>query len=710
MAALLATLLIGIRPSLPASAAPSTGGVMLDGWGGLHPFGGFAMTTYPAPYWNGWDIARAVAVRDDGSGGWVLDGWGGLHAIGGAPAIVSPGYWPNFDIARAFVVTSRDGNGIQDGRQGYLLDGYGGVHAWGGAPALAGAPYTAGQDLARGLEIHYSALGVPDGGWTMDRRGRTTAFGAAPVLPATGLPPAPIFQKLHGTATGGYVVPKFGVITTYGNGVAPYWNGYSDFGATEILRDIVLVHPTNPSPSAQPVSASAMATYQSWLHPRGGVMLDGWGGLHPFGGMPLNQSPAPYWPNWDVARSAVIRPDGTGGWILDAWGGIHAFGEAPAIRQPGYWPNWYIARAMVVTSRDTDGIPDGRQGYVLDGWGGLHPWGGAPALSGAPYTPYQDIARGLDIHLNQAGTPDGGWSMDRFGRVTAFGAAPPLAVTGQPGSPVMQHLHVVPGGAYEVSKWGAVTTTGSVAPYWAGYADWGSWDIMRDLVLVDPANPSPTPQPVSGAAARRLSGAVNLQNMISDPLIAQSRNLDCESAALRMALFVPGTNASEDWILAQMGADLRRAVVDQFGDVLRWGDPYQTFVGDVNGLDYNATGYGVYYPPIMNAAGRAGRSTLGGEGWNPHDLYLEVAAGNPVVVWVPVFGYWGSATMRTWTAWDGRQIRYTLVEHAMTMIGVDASTGTITLNDPNRGYVRTVSTAAFEAAFAKFNNMAVVVY
>jgi uncharacterized protein YvpB len=177
-----------------------------------------------------------------------------------------------------------------------------------------------------------------------------------------------------------------------------------------------------------------------------------------------------------------------------------------------------------------------------------------------------------------------------------------------------------------------------------------------------------------------------------------------------MALFVPGTNASEDWILAQMGADLRRAVVDQFGDVLRWGDPFQTFVGNVNGFEYNATGYGVYAPPIAAAALRAGRSTLAQEGWNPRTLYAEVAAGNPAVVWVPVYGYWQSAAMRYWTAWDGRSIRYSLVEHAMTMIGVNAAAGTVTLNDPNRGFVRTVAMSDFEAAFAKFNNMAVVVY
>lgn len=690
------------------AAAGTTGGVTLDSYGGLHTFGGLNLNTAFAPSWPNWDIARGEAIREDGSGGWLLDGYGGIHAFGIAPPINTPVYW-GWDIARAFVVVSRDANGILDGRQGYLLDGDGGLHPWGGAPALSGATYF-GRDVARGLEIHYSPTGTPDGGWTMDWRGHVFPFGAAPILPPTGLPAAPLFQKLHGTASGGYVVAKWGVITTYGSGVAPYWNGYNDFGSRDFIRDIVLVNPTNPTPTAQPVSADAMATYQAWLRPHGGVILDGWGGLHVFGGMVLNQGFAPYWPQWDVARSLVVRRDGMGGWVLDSWGGIHPFGIAPPIPMPGYWPNWYIARTMVVTSRDADGELDGRQGYVMDGWGGLHAWGGAPALSGAPYTPYQDIARGLEIHYDASGTPDGGWEMDRFGHVTAFGAAPPLTLTGLPASPVMQQLHAAGNGGFALAKWGPITSYGSISPYWAVYGDWGAWDIMRDMVLIDPSNPNPTPQPVSAAASARLSGAVNLQATIGDPLIAQSRALDCEAAALRMALFVPGANVSEDWILGQIGADLRPAVRDQFGDILRWGDPYQTFVGNVNGAEYNATGYGVYDPPIASAARRAGRSALATEGWIPRDLYVEVAAGNPVVVWVPVYGYWTSAYMRYWTAWDGRSIRYTLAEHAMTLIGVNAAAGTVTLNDPNHGVLRTVAMSDFEAAFAKFNNMAVVVY
>jgi uncharacterized protein YvpB len=690
------------------AASPASGGVTLDLYGGLHPFGGLALNSAGAPYWGGIDIAREVVLRQDGSGGWTLDGYGGIHSFGAAPPIKSPAYWNGWAIVRAFVVTSRDANGILDGRQGYLLDGYGGLFPWGGAPAF-GAPYY-GRDIARGLDIHLDPNGTPDGGWTMDWRGRVTAFGAAPPLPPSTLPQAPIFQKFHGTATGGYVVARWGVITTYGSGVSPDWGGYYDWGASDIIRDIVLLNPSNPTPAAQPVSPEAQAIYQAWLKPHGGVILDGWGGLHLFGGMVLDQTGAPFWPSWDVARAVTIRTDGSGGWVLDAWGGIHSFGAARPITSPGYWANWYIARAMVVTSRDGDGQLDGRQGYLMDGWGGLHPWGGAPALSGAPFTVNQDIARGLEIHYASNGVPDGGWEMDRWGKVTAFGAAPPLAIAGLPNAPVLQQLHAAGGGGYAVGNWGAVTTYGSISPYWSGYYDWGAWNIVRDLVLIDPSNPNPTTQPMSSAASGRLSGAVNLQYTISDRLIAQSHNLDCESAALRMALFVPGTDASENWILAQMGADLRPAVVDAYGDVLNWGDPYQTFVGSVNGLDYNATGYGVYYPPIAMAAGRAGRSTLAKEGWSPHDLYVEVASGNPVVVWVPVFGYWQSATMRVWTAWDGRQIRYTLVEHAMTLIGVNSANGTVTLNDPNRGFVRTVSTTEFEAAFAKFNNMAVVVY
>ena len=691
-----------------AWAAPSaTGGVTLDGYGGLYPFGGLSLNTAGRASWN-WDIARAITVRGDGSGGWTLDGLGGIHPFGAAAAINSPAYW-TWDIARTMVVSSRDAGGQPDGRQGYLLDGYGGVHSWGGAPALSGWPYTPYVDKWRGLDIHYDPNGRPDGGWEMDIRGNVTAFGAAPRLGIPGMPTGPVMAQLHMTGAGGYAVAKLGVVTTFGSGVSPYWNGYHDLGTWDILRDIALINPTNPTPMAQPSSAEAMADYQTPLKPHGGIALEDSGGVRPFGGFLLNAFGAPAWPGWDIARASRLRADGSGGWTLDGYGGMHAYGEAAVINTPAYW-GWDIARAFVISSRGPDGLADGRQGYLLDGYGGIHAWGGAPVLTGWPYTPYVDQWRGLDLHYDGSGLPDGGWEMDRWGHLTAFGAAPALNIGGQPNAPVLQQLHAIGSAGYTVARWGIVTLPGSgIAPYWNGYGDWGAMDILRDVLLVDPTNPRPTAQPASAAAASRLAGATSLSVTMPVPLIAQSHNLDCESAALRMGLLQKGRDFSENWILAQMGADLRRAVVDQYGDILRWGDPYQTFVGNVNGLEYNATGYGVYYPPIAMAANRAGRGTLAKEGWNPHDLYVEVASGNPAVVWVPVYEYWQSAAMRTWTAWDGRQIRYTLVEHAMTLIGVNVGGGTVTLNDPNHGVRRTVSISQFEAAFARFNNMAVVV-
>ena len=87
---------------LTGSTAASVGGLTLDGYGGVHPFGtasgvsGFA-------YWSGWDIARAIRLSPASTAaqpqGWTMDGFGGLHPFGGAPAVSMSAYWPNWDIA-----------------------------------------------------------------------------------------------------------------------------------------------------------------------------------------------------------------------------------------------------------------------------------------------------------------------------------------------------------------------------------------------------------------------------------------------------------------------------------------------------------------------------------------------------------------------------------------------------------------------------------
>jgi hypothetical protein len=125
-----------------------------------------------------------------------------------------------------------------------------------------------------------------------------------------------------------------------------------------------------------------------------GLVLDGWGGLHPYGSGITSLSQSGYWPNWDIARGLVLSGSGHSGYVLDGWGGLHQFygagDTAPAqISPPGYWPNWDIARAVWLVPETAS------EGYTLDGWGGLHPFGGAPPISTFAYWPGQDIAVAL---------------------------------------------------------------------------------------------------------------------------------------------------------------------------------------------------------------------------------------------------------------------------------------------------------------------------
>jgi len=194
--------------------------------------------------------------------------------------------------------------------------------------------------------------------------------------------------------------------------------------------------------------------------------------------------------------------------------------------------------------------------------------------------------------------------------------------------------------------------------------------------------------------------------MIPAPLYGQTHSLSCEAASLQIALAAKGMYVSQDWILAAIGADRRAPVLGGTG-VLKWGDPYQAFVGSVDGSEPAFTGYGVYDPPVAVAAERAGASATALENVDPQQLYQQVLNGNPVVVWVE--NHLGIAALRSWTAWDGRIVPYSVGEHTMTMVGVDLDAGTVTLDDPGNASQATVSMQKFEGSFTSFGRMAVVV-
>lgn len=308
-----------LLPGAAADAAPAQdvpavvpdGGYVLDGFGGLHPFGG-APAVAPGSYWQGWDIARAVVTRPDGRSGYVVDGWGGLHAFGGAPRVAPTGYWRSWDIVRGLALRP-------DGRSGYVLDGWGALHPFGGAPAVTVASYWSGWDVARGVALDAcDASGTS--GWVLDAYGGLHAFGGAPARTAWYLPGVDLARGItswcEGGASAGYVVDGWGRLHPFG--AAPI-AGTTTWPGWDIARGVVMDRAGD-----------------------GGWVLDGWGGLHAFGGA-RRVAPSGYWYAWDIARGAganggggamphavgrTLRPvQGTGAWVdLFDWSLIYTGG------------------------------------------------------------------------------------------------------------------------------------------------------------------------------------------------------------------------------------------------------------------------------------------------------------------------------------------------------------------------------------------------
>ena len=164
----------------------------------------------------------------------------------------------------------------------------------------------------------------------------------------------------------------------------------------------------------------------------GGYVLDGYGGLHPFSvngaAMPPNADGGPYWSGWDIARNVAVFDDGTGGDILDGWGGVHTFGitKAAALSPSvtAYWQGWNIARGL-------DLVPGTHSGYVLDGYGGVHAFGPVGAIPAAvtvnAYWKGWDIARAVWLLTASTAAAPAGYVLDGFGGPHQFGGAPPIA-------------------------------------------------------------------------------------------------------------------------------------------------------------------------------------------------------------------------------------------------------------------------------------------
>jgi uncharacterized delta-60 repeat protein len=271
----------------------------------------------------------------------------------------------------------------------------------------------------------YSTAGVPDSSFGVEGSATAEVDGYAI---ATGI-----------SIRGNWII--VGVLTfTYpeNNATVRFRTDDTKLGAGYLVDPDGDLHPFRfgtdpPPPCIESPNLQGQARGVATITNRGGLILDGFGGLHPFSaGARKAPAPAvdgPYWPGFDIARGVTALRNGKGGYVLDGYGGIHGYrtrsSPMPAAAKGGpYWSGWDIARGIAL-------LPNGTGGYVLDGFGTLHPFRvGAnpkpPAATISMFLPGVDIARGVAI------LPDGtgGYVADAFGNVHPFGigshAAPPL--------------------------------------------------------------------------------------------------------------------------------------------------------------------------------------------------------------------------------------------------------------------------------------------
>lgn len=181
----------------------------------------------------------------------------------------------------------------------------------------------------------------------------------------------------------------------------------------------------------------------------------------------------------------------------------------------------------------------------------------------------------------------------------------------------------------------------------------------------------------------------------------QDNRLSCEAASLKMALAGKGVYVSEDDIMEKIGYDSTQRQQDV------WGDPFEAFVGDIDGKICD-TGYGVHWGPVASAANnwREGEAF---SDWNLKNLIKEITSGNLVIVWgtLPV------ETLRecSWYTLKGRYIKTfkeTHVRLVVGFIGEAENPSEIILNDPLSGRLYW-STSYFLANWKAFGYSGVVI-
>lgn len=171
------------------------------------------------------------------------------------------------------------------------------------------------------------------------------------------------------------------------------------------------------------------------------------------------------------------------------------------------------------------------------------------------------------------------------------------------------------------------------------------------------------------------------QLILDVPLVRQNPELryGCEVTSLTMMLQYAGVNTNKMELYHRIKKDNDPIQRSTNGDILRWGNPADGFVGDMTG---KTAGYAVFDKPMEELV----NYYLPGKAVNLtnksfDEVLLHVGKGYPVVVWTT-----GDYRLPDrWEAWyhGNQEIKTPLDLHAVVIVGYDKDS--VYLNDPLSG-------------------------
>lgn len=171
------------------------------------------------------------------------------------------------------------------------------------------------------------------------------------------------------------------------------------------------------------------------------------------------------------------------------------------------------------------------------------------------------------------------------------------------------------------------------------------------------------------------------QVLLNVPLVKQNPELKygCEVTSLTMVLKYAGLKTNKMELYRRIKKDRDPLVRGKNGDILKWGNPSDGFVGDMTGRQ---AGYAVFDQPIEDLINQylPGRA-LNLTNHSFEEVLTHVSNGYPVVVWTT--GDYRLPDRPEGWRHGNQYIKTPLDLHAVVLVGYDS--GYVFLNDPLSG-------------------------